>query len=460
LKFLFDFLLREERRLSNQEPGQVSGKVCENFERRIAVKKTIRRVAEAANRKLSRWKQALEVNLTLPITQVLLETQWQIEELASAAGLKVIECAIADEVRQRTGEKHERDGRDAYRWGSQRGYAMFAGRKVPIEKPRIRSRKTGREIELNNYRQFQQDVRLEKAVMDQMTLGLSTRNYEPSIRALCEGYGIKKSSVSRRFIAASKKALDELMSRDVGRLDLCVLFIDGVERGGQCLIVAVGVDRQGMKHCLGLWQGATENGTVVKSLLQDLIRRGLKSEKRYLFVIDGAKALSSAVRKTFAAADIQRCQLHKRRNVKDHLPETHQADVDRRIRTAYQMKGYSEAKAEIEKIVRYLEGLNPSAARSLDEGLEETLTLHRLGIPDLLRTSLNTTNIIESSLSRVDHMLRRVKRWNGGDHVQRWAATALLHAEKGFRKVKGFRDMDVLTRVLSRKTSDPKKVAA
>lgn len=424
------------------------------------MKNSIKKIARAANRKLKKFKDALDVNLRLPIMEVLMETQWQVEKLASAAGLKVMECAIAEEVRQRTGDRYDHDGGDAYRWGRQPGYAMFAGRKVPIDKPRVRSKKTGREIELDSYRQFQQDVRLEQAVMDQMTLGLSTRNYEPSIRAMCEGYGIRKSSVSRRFITASKKELDELMSRDVGKLDLCALFIDGIERGGQCLIVAVGVDRQGMKHCLGLWQGATENGTIAKALLQDLIRRGLKPEKRYLFIIDGAKSLSSAVRKTFAAAEIQRCQLHKRRNVEDHLPETHQADVDRRIRTAYQMKGYTEAKAELEKVVRYLDGLNPSAARSLEEGLEETLTLHRLGIPDLLRTSLNTTNIIESSLSRVDHLLRRVKRWNGGDHVQRWTATALLHAEKRFRKVKGFRDMEVLLRVLSRKTSDQKKVAA
>lgn len=424
------------------------------------MKKTIKKFAQAANRKLKKFKDAVEVNLTLPIMEILAETQWQVEQLASAAGLKVIECAIGEEVRQRTGDRYEHDDRGAYRWGSQRGYAMFAGRKVAIEKPRVRSKTTGREIELDSYRRFQQDVRLEQAMMDQMALGLSTRNYEPSIRAMCEGYGIKKSSVSRRFITASKKALDELMSRDIGKLELCALFIDGVERGGQCLIVAVGVDRQGMKHCLGLWQGATENGTVAKALLQDLIRRGLKPEKRYLVIIDGAKSLSSAVRKTFTAAEIQRCQLHKRRNVKDHLPETHQADVDRRIRAAYQMKGYTEAKAELEKVVRYLDGLNPSAAHSLEEGLEETLTVHRLGIPDLLRTSLNTTNIIESSLSRVDHLLRRVKRWNGGDHVQRWAATALLHAEKRFRKVKGFRDMDVLIRVLNRKASDQKKVAA
>ena len=424
------------------------------------MKKTIKKFAQAANRKLKTFKDAVEVNLTLPIMEILSETQWQVEQLASAAGLKVIECAIAEEVRQRTGEKYQRDAGEAYRWGSQSGYTMFAGRKVPIQKPRIRSKKTDGEMELDSYRRFQQDVRLEQAVMDQMALGLSTRNYEPSIRALCEGYGIKKSSVSRRFITASKKSLDELMSRDIGKLELCVLFIDGVERGGRCVIVAVGVDRQGKKHCLGLWQGATENGTVAKALLQDLIRRGLKQEKRYLFVIDGAKALSSAVRKTFAAAEIQRCQLHKRRNVKDHLPEKHQADVDRRIRAAYQMKGYVEAKAELETVVRYLDTLNPSAARSLEEGLEETLTVHRLGLPDLLRSSLNTTNIIESSLSRVDHMLQRVKRWNGGDHVQRWVATALCHAEKGFRKVKGFRDLDVLIRVLSRKPSDPKKVAA
>jgi len=200
---------------------------------------------------------------------------------------------------------------------------------------------------------------------------------------------------------------------------------------------------------LGLWQGATENGAICESLLQDLLHRGLDPKQRRLFIIDGAKALASAIRKKFPSSEIHRCQIHKRRNVVDHLPEAHQASIERRLKAAYAMSSYKDAKAELNRLVDYLERLNPSAARSLEEGLEETLTLHRLGVADALRVSLKSTNIIESSLSRVEEISGRVKRWRGGDHLQRWTGKALLIAEKKWRKVKGWQSMPVLMDSLS-----------
>ncbi len=413
------------------------------------MRKPIKRAAEAANRNLRYLGRQTQVNLTLPMAELLSETRWQIERIAAEAGLRLIQCAMAEEVAERAGQAHARDGQ-AHRWGSQPGYVMFAGRKMAVERPRLRAKRTGREVPLDSYQRFQQDVRLEQAVLDQMALGMSTRNYEASIGAFCDGYGVKKSSVSRRFIEASRKALDELMNRDIGKLDLAVLFIDGIQRGGQCLVVAVGVDTKGGKHALGLWQGATENQVVVRALLENLIERGLDPEQRYLFVLDGGKALSGAVRRLLAGSEIQRCQIHKRRNVKEHLPPDEQADIERRLKAAYHMTDYARAKAALLAVVDHLERINPSAARSLQEGLEETLTLHRLKLPDLLRTSLSTTNIVESSLSRVGDMVRRVKRWQGGDHVQRWTATALLYAEKKFRTIKGHKSLTSLLQALGR----------
>lgn len=415
------------------------------------MKNVIRRTVRKARRKLRDLGGTVEVNLSLPMAEILSETKWRVEQLAAEAGLKMMLCTIHNEVRELAGERYQHaGGAVGHRWGQQPGYVMFAGRKVAIERPRVRSKQSRQELDLESYRTFQRDVRLQEPVMDQMSLGLSTRNYEASIQAFCDGYGIKKSSVSRHFIAASKKALDELMNRDLKPIDLVVLFLDGIERGGECLIVAVGVDSEGGKHSLGLWQGATENATICRELLDDLVRRGLDAEKKYLFIIDGSKALSSAIRKKFAGSEIQRCQLHKRRNVLEHLPESYQPTVERKLKAAYAMSGYREAKVALCDVMEDLERINPSAARSLAEGMEETLTLHRLGVPAELRISLHTTNIIESSLSRVDDLTRRVKRWQGGNHRQRWFATALLIAEKKFRKVKGYRAMKVLVQALRR----------
>lgn len=409
------------------------------------MKKRIKRIAQKSNRKLQEMTGRMEVNLMLPIAELLTATQWHIEQLAGAAGMKIIQEIIQDDVRQLAGERrYARDGKEGQLWGSQPGWVGFAGRKVTVDKPRVRSKATGQEMRLPKYERLQHGPRLDQAMMDQIALGLSMRNYEHSIEALCEGYGIKKSSVSRHFVAASRKELEELLGRKLSDLDVGAVFLDGVHRGGQCVIVALGVTRDGGKHCLGLWQGATENGAICESLLQDLIDRGLDPKQRRLFIIDGAKALSSVIRKKFPGSEIQRCQIHKRRNVVEHLPENHQADIERRLKAAYAMFSYKDAKAALNRVVDHLERLNPSAARSLEEGLEETLTLHRLGVADALRVSLKSTNVIESSLSRVEQVSGRVKRWRGGDHLQRWTGKALLIAEESWRKVKGWQSMPAL----------------
>ena len=209
--------------------------------------------------------------------------------------------------------------------------------------------------------------------------GLTSRNYQRAVHSVLSGYGIEKSSVSREFVQASAAQLKELCEKKLSDLDLVAILIDGIHFGKQVLVVALGIQTSGEKEVLGLWQGATENTTVVKELLEDLVARGLDPERRYLFVIDGAKALRAGIERVFGErAEVQRCQIHKRRNVKDHLPKNAQGDYDRRIRNAYAMAEYAAAKAELEKIFRQLERINPSAARSLEEGLEETLTVHRL----------------------------------------------------------------------------------
>ena len=199
---------------------------------------------------------------------------------------------------------------------------------------------------------------------------------------------------------------------------------------------------------------------MVKELLEDLVARGLNPDRRYLFVIDGAKALRTGIERVFGErAEVQRCQIHKRRNVKEHLPNSAQGDTDRRIRNAYQMTGYAEAKAELGKIFRQLERINPSAARSLEEGLEETLTVHRLGVGALLRQTLASSNPIESCFSTVEKVARNVKRWRAGNHALRWTATGLLEAEKKFRRVKGFRDLEILQRKLNPSLTQQVQVA-
>lgn len=404
--------------------------------------------------------QELAVRLPLPLVEVWEELQARVEQLAGEAGLKILQGILEDEGTQRVGPPHRPDAASGnLRWGRQPGYVVFGGQKIPLPRPRVRTR-TGEEVELENYRRLQQDGRMQRAVAERVVCGLSTRKYRRAVESVLDGYGIRKSSVSRHFVRATANQLRALCERRLEELPLVALLIDGIELAGQTLIIALGVEDNGSKHVLGLWQGATENATVCKALLEDLVERGLNQERRYLLVIDGSKALRAAVDKVFGArAEVQRCQLHKRRNVKDHLPEHCRADYDRQLRNAYAMTRYEDAKAALEKLFRQLERINPSAARSLEEGMEETLTLHRLGVSTLLRRSLATTNIIESCLSTVRHVARNVKRWQGGDHIARWTAAGLLEAENKFRKVKGYRELKELAQKLNPHSTPQQQVA-
>jgi transposase-like protein len=402
----------------------------------------------------------LALRLPLPLAEVWQELQAEVERLAGETGRKILRAILEDEVTQRVGPPHHPDpAGGSVRWGRQPGYVVFGGQKVPLARPRVRTR-AGEEVELENYRRLQQDGRMQRAVAERVVCGLSTRKYRRAVQSALDGYGIRKSSVSRHFVRATAKQLRELCERRLEKLNLVALLIDGIEFAGQTLIVALGVEESGVKQVLGLWQGATENATVCKALLEDLVERGLDPERRYLFVLDGSKALRAAVEKVFGArAEVQRCQIHKRRNVKDHLPEHCRADYDRQLRNAYAMTSYTDAKQALQRLWRQLCDANPSAARSLEEGMEETLTLHRLGVAPLLRRSLASTNIIESCLSTVRHVARNVKRWQAGNHIARWTAAGLLEAEKKFRKVKGFRELGQLARKLNPPSTSQEQVA-
>lgn len=405
--------------------------------------KSIRKFLVVAGRQV-------QVQVPLPLLEVWEEVRADVEQVLQQSGLIVVQAILEDEVRQRVGPPHHPDPATGNRrWGRQPGYVLFGGQKVPIERPRVR-RREGPEVELSSYRRLQQEGRMRQAVAEKMICGVSTRKYGRVVEAVLDGYGIRKSSVSQHFVRATAQQLQQLCERRLEKLNLVALLIDGIQFAGHTLIVALGVEENGTKHVLGLWQGATENATVCKALLEDLVERGLDPQRRYLVVLDGSKALRAAVQKVFGdRAEVQRCQLHKIRNVLEHLPEHCGADWRRRLRNAYAMTQYAEAKEALERLRRQLCEVNPSAARSLEEGMEETLTLHRLGVGPLLRRSLSSTNIIESCLSTVQHVARNVKRWRGGNHIARWTVAGLLEAEKKFRKVKGYRELKVLAERLN-----------
>lgn len=404
--------------------------------------------------------EAGHVQLRLPIAEILAAARESLESVMGEVGLLVMNGLIQDEVTQIVGEKSQRqEARQAYRWGRERGFVCFAGQKLPLERPRVRST-NGQEIQLERYGLFQDGSRLERSVVDRVMRRVSTRDYEGTIDVLCDGYGIKKSSVSRRWKAASSKELQKLMERRLENLDLFAVILDGIHLKDYTLIVAVGFASDGVKHVLGLWQGTTENATLCKALLTDLRDRGLRTDHRTLFVLDGSKALQKGVVEVFGEhAVIQRCQYHKRENVLSYLPKSCHGILKQRLKVAWGLTNYAAAKKGLLQTVEYLEGISHSAANSLREGLEETLTLHRLQASPRLRRTFSTTNSIESCFSRSRDLLHNVKNWKNEDMAVRWAGAVLLKAEKKFRKIKGYREIPLLVSSL-RKEIDAQSVVA
>jgi transposase-like protein len=426
------------------------------------MKKRYRNMQKKANgkvREISNGSVLLE--LPLSVAGVIESLPEVIRALAQEAGLLLMSAAMNAECEMIAGAKNSKNPlRAANWWGSDLGPVYYDKQKVLIDRPRLRS-KNNKEIPLATYQAFGDPLSMRNSIMKNMILGISSRNYAESVESFVKGYGIKKSSVSRHFVKATAEQMREFMERDLGGLDLVAIFIDGIEFKGHLIVVALGLDKGGKKHVLGLWQGATENATICTSLLEDIARRGLNIEKDYLFVLDGSKALRSAVAKMFGTnVTVQRCQQHKRRNVLAHLPKEHQHSIDARISAAYKMADYDDAKKSLELTVRYLEKLNPSAAASLREGLEETLTVHKLEVAGLLRKTLQTTNPIESCFSVSRTITGRVKRWRGDDMVQRWAVSSLLRAEKNFKRIKGYREIPKLIAALQQRSIDRKEAAA
>ena len=379
-----------------------------------------------------------------PMLDIILQTKAEIEALSAQAGLKIIHHFLEEEIQQRCG----RPGQPmAYRHGRQPGYIVYAGRKVPIAKPRLRA-KDGPELVLKSYQAFQQGGRRQRAVARKLTHQVSTRNDAAAIDDCLEGYGIDKSSVSRQWKTATAGELQKLIQRPVPA-DLVALLMDGQYFHKECLVVALGVDKTGQKHVLGLWHGATENSTLVRALLADLRERGLNTEAAILVVLDGAKALYKGVRDVFgAAALIQRCRVHKLRNVLEPLPREKRQQALWRLRGAWAKSTPAEAWKELRACVKWLDTLSPNAARSLEEGLEETLTVTRMGLPEPLVRTFSSPNLIASCFARTQSWTGRVKRWRGAKRVLRWGAAALLFAEKGFRRVRGHDHMNQLIEAL------------
>jgi transposase-like protein len=385
------------------------------------------------------------IQMVLPMAEIVGLLQQGVGHLLREAGLALMSLVMEEEVRHLAGEPYQQHpDRRAYRWGQEDGYCVIDEQKVPIQRTRLR-RKDKREQRLGSYELFQRSGPLEQGAWDKMMRGLSTRNYGAVVKEFSNAYGIEKSAVSENFIEASREKVKQLMERPLGELRLCAVLIDGTPFKDRQIMVALGIGCDGRKTVLGLREGATENATVVGALLSDLLERGLDFSTPRLYVLDGGKALHTAVRRHAGeAAFIQRCQVHKKRNVVDHLPEDHKTDVRRKLQNAYSMADYHDAKRALERLHHELMHLNPSAARSLEEGLEETLTVHKLRVPDQLRRTLSCTNVIESAFSIVETVCRNVKRWREGDQIERWVGSGLLVAEQQFRKVIGFRQIPLL----------------
>ena len=379
--------------------------------------------------------------------------------LAVEIGQMVAAGLLEDEVEQLCGGRYVRgpEKRVARRHGGQRGWAMVAGQKVPLERPRVRHT-NGDEAQLKVYGLLQNPDNLRGAVLRRIVHGVSARNYEQVVEKVRRGFGVKRSSVSRHYVRVMADRIRKFCERRWDGVRFVAIMIDGKSFAREMMIAVLGVTATGEKHTLGLRQGATENAQVCKELLESLRERGVSTDVPTLFVLDGAKALQAAVKSVWGDnAVVQRCQVHKKRNVKEHLAKGYWPELSRRLGEAYGETDYDRALSLLKKAAVWLEGINPDAAASLREGMEETLTVVRLGVHAKLRQTLSNTNVMESAFSVVEQVTGRVKRWRPGDMRWRWCVAGLLHAEQHFRRVDGYRHIPALLKALERNAS-PKEI--
>lgn len=367
-------------------------------------------------------------------------------------GIEAVKQILEQDVNEIVGPKgkHNRN-RTSNRHGTEPTKVVLNDRKINIQKPRVRS--GGHDVQLPSLAPFQSEDQMDRMMLSRLLCGVSTRKYNRTVnKEGDEAACTSKSEVSRRFNAELKKQMDEFFNRRFNDA-YPVIMVDGMEKGGMTIIAALGIASDGKKEVLGVIEGGTENSIAVKRLFSDIIERGIDADIPRLFVLDGSKALSKAVRDTFGGmAQVQRCQVHKKRNVLSHLPDSEQANVGMAINRAYMEFKHGDALRQLNKIADDLDNRYPSASASMREGLEETLTLHSLGAPGLLRKTLSSTNAMESANSVAAGIVRRISKWQDGEMLLRHMAAAYIEAERGFRRIQGYRQLPFLVAALYKAT--------
>ena len=399
---------------------------------------------------------AVPAQVSVAMAEIATDLREGLLALAVGAGLQVMQQLMEADVAAVCGPrgKHDPD-RTATRHGTEAGSVALGGRRVPVSRPRVRAADGSGELPVPAYEVFSSTEVLGRMAMERMLAGVSTRRYPVALEPVgaqveAEATSTSKSAVSRKFVAMTETALAELLAADLSELDLVAIMIDGVHFAEHLCVVALGIGIDGVKHPLALVEGSTENTTLVRGLLVGLRDRGLDVTRPILAVLDGAKALSAAVMEVFDHPVIGRCQLHKIRNVQDHLPEKLRSLVGRRMRQAYHADTALEAQALLEALAAELDKTHPGAAGSLREGMAETLTVLRLGVPPTLARSLRSTNAIESMISICRNHSRNVKRWRDGQMALRWCAAGMVEATRQFRRVNGHLHLPALRAALHR----------
>jgi len=418
-----------------------------------AVKKPyhiVSRDAETASATLEEFAKA-NGPILLPLVELITQARIAVDEVIDNIGRQTIETILSLSAEQVAGARTPGKSSGEIRWhGSQNGRVSLADRQIKVKRPRLRHKREG-EVSVPAYESLQENGATAQRMMGALLRGVSTREYAEVLPEMAETAGVTRSSISRQAIEGSVEQLRQLRERRWDKVDLLVLYIDGQRFGSHHVISAVGVDRAGVKHVLGLELGATENAAAVKQLFTNLRDQGLPTDRKYLFVIDGAKALRAAIEEVFGTDQpVQRCRNHKMRNVIDELPKEQQAQAMNLMRAAWRVSDAEEGIKRLEQLARFLEHEHESAARSLREGLTEMFTVQRLQLPPSLYKYLGTTNVIESPQSGVQKRTHNVTRWRDANMVERWAASAWLLTEKHFRKVIGHRDLWALAVILGR----------
>lgn len=394
------------------------------------------------------------VQIPLPLRSVLEDAESAFFGLCIDTGQQVLAAMMEQDRIALCGPAGRHDAeRVAGRAGSTESAIVLGGRRIGLRRPRVRSFAAG-EVRLPSFEAAAKADPLDRHTLEAIASGVAMRRYRRSLEPLPAGQrdrSTSRSAVSRRFVALTQRRLTEIFSKPLDGLDLRVVMIDGIAFRDHCVLLALGVATDGSKHGLGLWEGSTENSVVAKALLRNLIERGLPTDRALLFVIDGSKALRKAIRDVFGdLARVQRCQVHKQRNVLEHLPETLRPSVRRALREAWEASKAELARRQLTRLAGSLEAEHPGAAASLREGMEETLTLQALEIDGALYRTLRSTNAIENLNGSVADYTKHVKRWRGGGMILRWVGAALVEASRRFRKVRGHGDLQQLVRGLQK----------